>query len=460
MTAALRVIVVDDERISRVSTVQQLRAAGHVAEEAATGAAALALMEALPWDVVLTDLRMPCMSGLELLAEIKRLHPTVDVMLMTAFGAVDTALEAMRLGASDYLTKPFRFTELEVRLARIQEQQRTRVELTRLQGLLDEERAWGGVVGGSPALRKVFERAALFADSAAPVLVVGETGTGKELISRAIHDRGPRRRGPFVPLHCGTIPRELAESHILGHEKGAFTGASLRRRGCFEQAHGGTLLLDDIDDLPLDIQVKLLRVLQEGVVTRVGGERELPVDVRVIATTKIDLAQAVASGTFRGDLFYRLRGLELHLPALRTRGDDVLLLAQHFLRVIASDTGAAVKHLSPDAAEVLKRHAWPGNVRELRRVMETATVLCAGDVIDPGHLPDYLAEGGETARERLYTLHLEHRDSIALQDVVEAFEQDVIAWALTAAQGQQTRAAELLGIPRTTLQSKLKLRGG
>ncbi len=447
-----RVLVVDDEHICRQTTVQQLRAAGYFAGDAASGEAALERIDEGRWDVVITDLRMPGLDGLELLEAIRRKAADIDAIVVTAFGTVETAVDAMRRGAVDYLLKPFAFRELDLRLKRLQEERRSRQELGRLTALLDEGTGVSGIVGRSPPMRRVCERIRLFADHDAPVLVTGETGTGKEVVARAIHELGPRRHGPFIAIPCGAIPRELAESYILGHERGSFTGALQRRKGCFEEADGGTLLLDDIDDLPLEIQVKLLRVLQEGQVVRVGSHQECAVNVRVIATSKLDLAARAASGAFRSDLYYRLCGLEAHLPPVRERGDDVILLAQHFLRSLAGD--GPPKQLSGEAADVLRAHDWPGNVREIRRVMESAVVLCAGPVIRP----DCLGQQVSAAKriKPAFTLHLEHGAKVSFQDLVARFEDEILAWAMSEASGQQIRAAEILGLPRTTLQSRLK----
>ena len=453
MSDTLRVLVVDDERISRQTTKQQLAAAGYEAEAVENAYAAIEQLEASRWDVVVTDLRMPGMDGIGFLREAKKRRPEADVIVMTAYGTVETAVAAMQEGAADYLTKPFRFPELDVRLRRLGEQRASRRELERLRGILDEGAAIEGILGQSPGILRACELARLFADNAAPVLITGETGTGKELFARAIHNLGARKLHAFVAVACGAIPKELAESHFFGHEKGAFTGAIARHRGCFEEASGGTLVLDDVDDLALDIQAKLLRVLQEGTLRRVGGESDIKVDVRVIATTKVDLWRAVDEKRFREDLYYRLRGLESHLPPLRECGEDVLLLAQHFLRVLASKEGAAPKSLSPEAASILRRHTWPGNVRELRRVMESAVALCREPEIRPVNLPEYLTAGGDDAR--LFTLHLDAQMRVNLAEVVRQFEGEVIQWALQRAQGQQTLAAEILDVPRTTLQSKL-----
>lgn len=313
MNPRLRVLVVDDERLSRISMVCQLKDAFYEAEACESASVALSALARANWDVVVTDLRMPGMSGLELLAEIRRQYPAVDVIVITAYGSVETAVDAMRAGAADFLTKPFGFSELDFRLKKIAELRAARSEVSSLRALIDHS-CKCGLVGGSPAIVRVCERIRAFAGHDAPVLVTGETGTGKEMVARALHNESQRANKPFIAVGCGTIPRELAESELFGHEKGSFTGASQRRKGSFERADGGTLLLDDIDDLPLDLQVKLLRVLQEGTLTRVGGSEEIKVDVRVVATSKVDLEKAASAGKFRDDVFYRLRGLEIRLP--------------------------------------------------------------------------------------------------------------------------------------------------
>ncbi|MBI2893727.1 MAG: sigma-54-dependent Fis family transcriptional regulator [Deltaproteobacteria bacterium] len=456
MSAGLlpRVLVVDDERISRHTTAVQLRQAGYLAEPAENAFVALERLAKGSWDVVLTDLRMPGMDGLAFLRQIRQRHPSIDVIIMTAYGSVETAVAAMQDGAADYLTKPFRFQELDLRLRRMAQLREAQGELQRLRSILDQTASSHGILGEAPAIRAICDRLPLLADSSAPVLVSGETGTGKELVSRALHDLGPRRRAPYVALACGAIPRELAESQLFGHERGAFTGAIARRKGCFEQANGGTILLDDVDDLPQEIQAKLLRVLQEGTLSRVGGGEDIAVDVRTIATTKHDLATAVEDGGFRRDLYYRLCGLELRLPPLRDRGDDVLLLAQHFLRLLASKEGHTPKCLSTGAADVLRRHGWPGNVRELRRVMESAVTLCPMAEVQSEHLPEYL-RGTDRDPARPFSLHLDGQAKLELPELVRQFEEEIMKWAMQKARGQQSRAAELLGLPRTTLQSKL-----
>ncbi len=353
MNGQLRVLVVDDERLSRQTSVAMLTRAGFPSEAVENGYRALERLSAESWDVMLCDMRMPGMDGLELLRTVREQHPTVDVILMTAYATVETAVSAMQGGAVDYVTKPFRFTELEHRLHRLAVLRSYREEVQSLRRLLDDSSERCGILGDSAATRRVIELVGTYADQTAPVLITGETGTGKELVARALHRRGPRADAPFVPVACGAIPRELAESELFGHEKGSFTGASAQRSGAFERAHRGTLLLDDVDDLSLPIQVKLLRALQEGEVQRVGGDRELSVDVRVVATTKVDLAGATSAGKFRDDLMYRLRGLEIRLVPLRERTEDILPLANHFLALFASGQKREPPTISPQASETL-----------------------------------------------------------------------------------------------------------
>ncbi|MBI4702739.1 MAG: sigma-54-dependent Fis family transcriptional regulator [Deltaproteobacteria bacterium] len=453
---ALRVLVVDDERISRETAVRQLRDACFVAAAADSGQGALERLSTQPWDVVLCDLRMPGMDGLALLRAVRRDWRDIDVIVMTAYGTVETAVEAIKDGAADFLTKPFSFQELEHRLRKLEELRGVRREVRGLRALLaDDEEQCCGIVGRSPAMRELTERLRSFARHLAPVLITGETGTGKEMVSRALHQLGPRSHRPFVAVACGAIPTELAESELFGHEKGAFTGATGQRFGAFERADGGTLLLDDVDDLPLGLQVKLLRALEEGRFVRVGGSREIAVDVRVVATSKIDLDRTAAEGRFRRDLYYRLRALELRIPALRERGEDILLLAEHFVRLLAQAAGAKEVSLGPEAAACLRRYRWPGNVRELRHAMESAVIVCQGGVIGPACLPDFLRAAPDDGPDELFSVHLEGREGVPFNEAVSRFEQRLIRWAMGRSGGQQKQAAALLGLPRTTLQSKL-----
>jgi DNA-binding NtrC family response regulator len=460
MTKPFRILVLDDERLSRITTAQQLRKLGFHAKAIDNPFAALSLLDEELWDGVLADLRMPGMTGIEFLKKALKKHPHLSVIIMTAFGTIETAVEAMKIGAEDYLVKPFKIEELEIRLVRIQNLARKKAELTSLQDKFRKDEWPHGLIGRAPCIKKIIERISIFANHDAPILITGETGTGKEVVSRALHQASSRKDAPFIPIACGTIPGELAESELFGHEKGSFTGAVSRRIGSFERADGGTLLLDDIDDLPLSIQVKLLRILQEGTLTRVGGTEELRVDVRVIATSKVDLAKAVEEGKFRDDLFYRLRGLEIHLPPLRLRGEDVLLLANHFLRLIAlrENKDKPLPIISTSLANALRGYHWPGNARELRRAMESAFILSQGKEIRPEHLPLFLSNRcclQEAKNTSYFVLKLGNAKALSFHELMDDFEEQVLQWALTKAQGQQKKAAEILKIPRTTLQSRL-----
>jgi len=450
--ADFRILVVDDDKLSRITTTKQLVAAGYDAQSADSAFSGLKELALGDYDVVLTDLRMPGMDGIELLGKIKKEYPEIDVILMTAFGSVENAVQAIQLGATDFLTKPFQFQELELRLRRITELKSTRAELEMLRSIVGDTGETMGLIGSSQQMALVRERIGFFADHTVPILVTGETGTGKEVVSRALHQNSGRKGKPFVAVGCGNIPRELAESELFGHEKGSFTGASGKRIGSFEHADGGTLLLDDVDDLPLELQVKLLRVLQEGTIVRVGSTEEIQVDIRIIATTKVDLEEAADTGRFRPDLFYRLRGLELHLPPLRERNEDILMLADHFLHRFPSG-GSVVKRLTPEAGQMLMRYTWPGNVRELRRAMESAVVLAGHGEITPSALPDFLQR--QRAGNSSFTLNLSDCSEISMPEMMLEFERALIQWGLAQSSGSQSRAAQILGIPRTTLQSKL-----
>lgn len=456
--AGIRVLVVDDDRSSARIMVHQLRSAGYESLLVDSGFAALERLEQGGWDVVLSDLRMPHMDGLELLRRAKEIQPNVFVFLMSAYGTVTTAVEAMQAGASDFLTKPFPLEALTVRLDKIKELCEARREIDSLRAIIwDGPGCFGGMIGRSGRMKRVFDRISAFAVASAPVLIVGSTGTGKELVARSLHQQGSRRRMPFVGVPCGAIPRELAESELFGHQRGAFTGATQHRKGCFQRAHGGTLLLDDVDDLPLEIQVKLLRTLQERTLTPVGGNQEIEVDVRLIATTKVDLSTAAArEGCFREDLFFRLRGLEIQLPPLRERGEDILLLANHFLKVLGTSEDRPPRRLSVEAADLLRRHPWPGNVRELRRAMESVVALCPDEEVAPEYLPEYLRREPEPGNGSLFSLHLEEVESLQMRDVMQDFEAELMLWAMRHSGGNQFKAAESLGLPRSTFQNRFR----
>lgn len=449
-----RILVVDDEKVNRSILAQRLNTEGFVAEPHESAYSALTALENSNWDVVLTDLCMPSMDGMQFLNEIKQRSPETSVIIMTAFGNVKSAVDAMRNGAADYLAKPFGFDELKVRLENLASQRSIRQEIATLRKSVGPELNFCGMVGVSQQMRRVFELVERFADNPSNILIEGETGTGKEQVARALHAMSANSKGPFVALGCGNVPRELAESELFGHESGAFTGAIKRRKGRIELAQGGTLFLDDVDDLPMEMQGKLLRVIQERQYERVGGEQTLTADCRIISASKIDLNQHVASGKFRDDLMYRLRVLVIPLPPLRERREDIPLLSKHFLNALTKQRNQEPKTLSIEAMSRLLEHKWPGNVRELRHAMEFGLAMSNGSEIQPKDLPGSMAPA--KSAQAPFALFLDEIEKVDMRDVVDKFEQDLMQWALRKTNGNQGKAADLLTIPRTTLQSKLK----
>src|SRR5512142_1069005 len=387
-----KILVVDDQRNMRATTAILLRQAGHAVEEAENGGAAIRRVQQEPFDVVLTDLRMPDVDGLEVLRAVREHAPDTQLIVMTGYGTIESAVEAMRQGALDYVSKPFKEDELLLRIARAVEQRRLRGHMHLLAD--DFRRRYGleHIVGTSPAIREVLERVQRVAATDATVLLTGESGTGKELVARALHASSRRSGGPFVPVNCAAITETLLESELFGHARGAFTGATKARRGLFEEAHGGTLFIDEVGETTPGFQAKLLRALQDGEIRRVGESTPVQVDVRVVAATNQDLRRAIAERRFREDLFYRLAVVPIRIPPLRERREDVPLLAAHFLERFTARTGGQ-KVLTGEAAARLLEHAWPGNVRELENVIAQAAALApepeihAADVhVDPhGH---------------------------------------------------------------------------
>jgi two-component system response regulator HydG len=439
-----RVLVVDDEASARSGLEKLLRQAGYRVNTAKDGNEALALAAEEPPEVVVTDLKMPEMDGMTLLAKLRESDRDLPVIVATAFGDVSSAVAAMRAGASDYLTKPIDFDALLMAIERARERRALRVEAENLRRQLRERDAEGlqGLIGASPAMQKVYRVARQVAASRATVLITGESGTGKGELARAIHALSPRAKLPFVSLHCAAVPESLLESEMFGHEKGSFTGADKRRVGRFEQAAGGTLFLDEIGEISPLVQTKLLRVLQERSLERVGGNETISVDVRVIAATNRDLSAEVREGRFREDLYYRLNVVHLDMPALRLRGSDVLVLANAFLRRFAEDNKKPVEDFSEDARTKILAHRWPGNVRELENAVERAVVLCEGSRIEADDLP---FEAAQPMRGPMR--------------VPGATMAEIERWAilatLEATGGSTAKAAELLDISVRTIQYRL-----
>jgi DNA-binding NtrC family response regulator len=440
-----RVLVVDDEANARQALVELLRLEGYETESASDGKKALELVTELEPNVVLTDLKMPGLDGLGLIERAKAVAPHTAFVVMTAFGSIDTAVTAIKLGAENYLTKPIDVETLSALVGRAMEKAKLAVETAQLRRRLDERLAFNNIVGTHPSMQRLFKLMAQVARSRATVLVHGETGTGKELIAAAIHQNSPRSKGPFVRLNCAALAESLLESELFGHERGAFTGATVRRQGRFEQADGGTLFLDEVSEISLPLQVKLLRFLQEKELERVGGNETIRVDVRIVAATNKDLAERVREGRFREDLFYRLNVVQLEVPPLRIRRTDIPLLAEHFAREHVRENGFSALRLTDAAIKALMAYPWPGNVRELENAIERAVVLATDDAIDVEHLPA-LARSNQGDNISVLVPGL----------TLAELERAAILRALEATGGSTQDAADALGISRRKVQYRLK----
>ena len=444
MTRA-RILVVDDEAGARSGLQKLLQHAGYAVDTANDGHAAIELAAERPPDVVVTDLRMPVMDGMTLLRQLRARDRELPVIVATAYGDVASAVEAMRAGATDYLTKPIDFDAMLIIIERVCERRALRSESENLRRQLRERDADGlrGLIGTSPAMQQVYRFARQVASSRATVLITGESGTGKGELARTIHALGERATAPFVALHCAAVPETLLESEMFGHEKGSFTGADKRRIGRFEQAHGGTLFLDEIGELSVLVQTKLLRVLQERTLERVGGNETVEVDVRVMAATHRDLPTEVREGRFREDLFYRLNVVHLDMPPLRMRGNDVLALANAFLHRFMQDNKKSGIELAADARLKLLSHRWPGNVRELENALERAVVMCEGARIEASDFPFDAAQPTTRSAVRVPG------------STMAEIERWAILATLDAAGGSTAKAAELLDLSVRTIQYRL-----
>jgi DNA-binding NtrC family response regulator len=439
-----RVLVVDDEVNARTALAELLRDEGYDVETAADAFKGLGKHESFGPHVVITDLKMPGMDGIELVKKLRAAEEPAAVIVMTAFGAVETAVEAMRAGAVDYLTKPLNFDELLVVLDKALEQQELRRETRQLRQRVRERVAPGNIVGDSPPMQRVFEIVDQVAPSRATVLITGESGTGKELVANALHQRSPRGSGPFIKLHCAALAESLLESELFGHERGSFTGAMARKDGRFQLADGGTLFLDEIGEISASIQVKLLRFLQEHEFERVGGTQTIRVDVRVIAATNRDLPEEIARGRFREDLYYRLNVVAIEMPPLRDRRSDIPALAKFFLDRYARDNAKSIEGFSPEAIELLTAYDWPGNVRELENAVERAVVLCNGPLIEPRQLPP-------NVRPKVAPAGMPGIPGATMAEV----ERYAILETMKATGGSTSKAAEILGISPRTIQYRL-----
>lgn len=441
--AALPVLIVDDEEHLRITASQTLELAGYIPQPHASAEAALDALSADYPGVLVSDIRMPGMDGMALLREVRRRDPDLPVILITGHGDISTAVEAMREGAWDFLEKPFAAERLTDVVRRAAEKRQLSLENRQLKAELDAQRAAPGprIVGRTPAIQRLTAMLQRISQVEADVLLFGETGVGKDLVARSLHERSQRSGQPFVAINCGAVPESIIESELFGHEKGAFTGAVERRIGKFEHANGGSVFLDEIESMPLALQVKLLRVLQERTVERLGANVPVPLDIRVIAATKTDLKVAAERGTFREDLYYRLNVVTLTIPSLRERREDITLLFQHFAVVAANRSGLEAPPLDAAGVSVLMAHDWPGNVRELRNLAERFVLL--GAAYD--YRLDMLLEGADAGP-----------NDMPLPQQVELFEKSLISQSLANHHGRITAVCEHLGLPRKTLYDKLK----
>ena len=446
------ILVVDDDQAHRTMLSTLLGGWGYAVQEADDGARAIEEIHEKSYDLILMDVRMVEVSGLEALSEIKSFNPAIPIIIMTAYSSVETAVEALKKGAYDYLSKPLDFDELELAIGRAMDHTRLKVENRALKETLGVGFNTGDIIGRSRVMVELLETVALVAPTEATVLITGESGTGKELIANAIHLNSPRREKPFIQLNCAAITETLLESELFGHERGAFTGADRRKEGRFRLANRGSMFLDEISEMSVAMQAKLLRVLQEKEIQRVGGEEVLRVDVRVMAATNRDLKAEIEGGRFREDLYYRLNVVTLAVPALRERREDIPLLAQHFLDSFAEKNRKQIKGFTPQAMDRLVRYHWPGNVRELMNAVERGVILCRGDYVSEMDFPlsvsDVPGLEQEPAREELLA-------DLPLEEV----EKVTILKTLESAGGNKSETARRLGITRRTLHKKLKKYG-
>jgi two-component system response regulator AtoC len=443
-------LVVDDEENLRVVLRTLLRRHGYEVETASSGEEALTMVDSFGPDVVLTDVRMPKMGGLDLLSTLKAKGNDATVIVMSAYGNMDLALDAMKAGAYDYVQKPFKPDEVVLALRKAEERELLRRENRALRDEIRKEHRFEDILAKSARMQEIFRTITKIAEYKTTVLVTGESGVGKELVARAIHRRSTRRGGPFVAVNCGAIPENLLESELFGHKKGAFTDAVNDRRGLFEEATTGTLFLDEIGELPLGLQVKLLRVLEDEKIRRLGEGRDLQVDVRIITATHRDLQNETKAGRFREDLFYRLNVLAIHCPPLRERRDDIPLLIDHFVAKNNTRLGTSIRGLDTETRRLLYEYAWPGNVRELENTIERAMVLAEGEQIIAADLPERIREARDPVQVQLAS------GELSVKKTTRIIEEILIRRALQKTKGNRTRAAEVLEISHRALLYKIK----
>ncbi len=445
-----RVLVVDDEENLRLVLRTLLRKNGYDVDTASSGTEALTMIEASPPDFVIADVRMPGLTGIQLAEQVREKKIASTVIIMSAYGSIDLAIEAMKAGAYDYVSKPFKHDEIILVLKKAEEREQLRRENRALREETKRSQRNGDMIGVSERMQLLYRTIQKAAEYRTTVLIQGESGTGKELVARALHDLGPRASKRFVAINCGAIPEALLESELFGHKRGAFTDASSDKRGLFEEADGGTLFLDEIAELPLSLQVKILRALQEGVIRRLGETRDITVDVRVITATMRELSEEVENGRFREDLYYRLNVLQVRVPALRERVDDIPLLVEHFVQKNIARMGTRVHRVDAKALEALMEYPWPGNVRELENVIERSVVLAETDTLTVDDLPPRVREPNDPISMSLES------DELSIKKTTRIIEQTLIRRALEKTRGNRTAAARILEISHRALLYKLK----
>lgn len=444
-----KILAVDDDSAHLHMLKTLLKSFGHEVESAMDGEDAIAMVKEKPFDLILMDVRMANIDGIEALRQIKECNPAIPVIIMTAYSSVDTAVEAMKLGAYDYLTKPLNFEELKLIMDRAMDHLRLTLENRWLKEKIAAETSLAGIIGSSLAMKKVLDMARIVAPTEATVLITGESGTGKEMFAKAIHVNSERAKGPLITVNCAALTETLLESELFGHEKGTFTGADRQRNGRFMQADTGTIFLDEVGEIPLQMQAKILRTIQEREIQRLGSDEVLHVDVRIIAATNRNLEEDVKVGKFREDLYYRLNVMNIHIPPLRERVEDIPLLAHHFLQKYVQKNRKDLKGFTPAAMDMLTRAKWSGNVRELENVIERAVILAVSPYLSEKDLPPSMSVESQTSNENRPVFDLGGKS-------LEEIESQAISETLEHTQGNKSEAAKLLNITRTTLNSKLK----
>ncbi len=456
MNRQINILLVDDEEPIREAMLLLLKAADYRITACASGQEALQILAGEQFDIVITDLFLPDITGIDILTKAKGLFPTLEVILVTGHASAETAVRAMKEGAFDYITKPLNFEELRMILAKAVEKQRLLSENVYLKKQLRDKYEFSNIIGSSPAMQKVFSRISKVIKTDSTILILGESGTGKELIAKAIHSNGTRRDKPFIAVHCGAIPENLLESELFGHTRGSFTGAVRDKMGKFEAANHGTIFLDEIATLPMHLQIKLLRVLQEQEVERVGSNRPIKLDVRIISACNVDLDEEVKKGTFRDDLFYRLNVIPVTLPPLRERVEDILPLLRHFLAKYCTEMGRPLMNIAKDVLMALEIYKWPGNVRELENVVERTVALTEGEQIALSDLPSNITRAYSEQEEIPTRITSRGVDMVK---VLSEIERKMIIDALSLSDGVKARAAALLNLNRTTLVEKMRRLG-